>query len=163
VAAFDTTISAIGNLLYQFARHPDQWQRLRADPRLAAAAFNEGVRIEAPIQAFSRVATRDVDMGEGVVVPAGARAIVSYGSANHDERHFAAPDRFDIGRRPLDHLGFGLGVHGCAGQSLARLEGQAVLLALAGRVSRFELTGEPTRALNNINRGLARLPMCALA
>jgi cytochrome P450 len=102
-------------------------------------------------------------MGEGVVVPAGARAIVSYGSANRAGRHFADPDRFDIGRRPLDHLGFGLGVHGCAGQSLARLEGRAVLLTLAQRVQRFELTGAPTQALNNINHGLARLPMRAVA
>lgn len=159
VAAFDTTISAIANGLLLFARHPAQWRRLREAPQLMPAAFNEIVRIEAPIQNFSRVATRDVDLGEGVIIPAGARALISYGSANRDERHFPDPERFDIERRPLDHLGFGYGIHGCAGQSLARLEGHAVFTALARRIERFELAGEPQRALNNINRGFASIPM----
>jgi cytochrome P450 len=161
VAAFDTTISAISHGLLLFAQNPAQWQRLRDEPALVAAAFNETVRLEAPIQGFSRVATRDVDLGDGVIIPAGARAIVSYGSANRDERHFEQPDRFLIERRPLDHLGFGFGVHGCAGQHLARLEGQAVFAALARRIAGFELAGVPQRALNNINRGYARIPMRA--
>lgn len=159
VAAFDTTISAIANGLLLFARHPEQWRRLREAPQLMPAAFNEIVRIDAPIQNFSRVATRDVDLGEGIVIPAGSRALISYGSANRDEQHFAEPDRFDIERRPLDHLGFGYGIHGCAGQSLARLEAHAVFTALARRVERFELTGAPRRALNNVNRGFAAIPM----
>ncbi|HSW06543.1 cytochrome P450 [Aquabacterium sp.] len=161
VAAFDTTISAISHGLLLFAQHPQQWQRLREAPQLMPAAFNEIVRIESPIQNFSRVATRDVDLGEGVLIPAGARAIVSYGAANRDERHFAEPERFHIERRPLDHLGFGLGIHGCAGQSLARLEGHAVFSALARRIGRLTLAGEPQRALNNINRGFAAIPMRA--
>lgn len=163
VAAFDTTINAIATGLTLFAQHPEQWQRLRAEPALAAAAFNEVVRIDSPIQNFSRVATRDVDLGDGVMIPAGARAIVGYASANRDERHFAEPERFDIARRPLDHVGFGFGNHGCAGQGLARLEGQAVFRALAARVRRFELVGAPTRGLNNITRGYARVPMRAQA
>lgn len=163
VAAFDTTISAITHGLLLFAQNPDSWQRLRADPGLMPAAFNEILRIEAPIQGFSRLATCDVDLGEGVIIPAGARALVSYGSANRDERHFPDPDRFDIGRRPLDHLAFGLGVHGCAGQSLARLEAHAVFSALARRITRLEVAGVPQRALNNINRGYAAIPMRAWA
>lgn len=163
VAAFDTTIGAIANGLVQFARHPDQWARLRAGGAQAVAgAFNEIVRIEAPIQHFSRVATRDVDLGEGVVVPAGARVLVSYGSANRDERHFAEPDRFDISRRPADHVGFGVGVHACAGQGLARLEGHAVFAALARRIERFELVEAPELALNNVNRSYRRIAMRAV-
>jgi len=162
VAAFDTTINAMATGVLLFARHPEQWDRLRADASLAPAAFNEILRLDSPIQNFSRVATRDVDLGEGVVIPAGARAIVSYGSANRDERHFADPDRFDITRRPLDHLAFSFGTHGCAGQGLARLEGHAVFKALAQRVRRFELTAEPTRGLNNITRGYAHISARAL-
>lgn len=85
--------------------------------------------MESPIQHFSRVATRDVDLGEGAVIRAGQRAIISYASANRDERNFPEPDRFDIRRRPLDHLAFDMGNHGCAGQGLARLEGHAVFEA----------------------------------
>lgn len=162
VAAFDTTISAISHGLLLFAQNPAQWRRLREEPGLVGAAFNETVRMEAPIQGFSRLATRDVDLGEGVTIPAGARAIVSCGSANRDGRHFENPDRFDIDRRPLDHLGFGFGVHNCAGQHLARMEAQAVFSALARRVHGLALSGPPQRALNNISRGYARIPMRTL-
>jgi cytochrome P450 len=162
VAAFDTTISAISHGLLLFAQNPAQWRRLREEPDLVGAAFNETVRMEAPIQGFSRLATRDVDLGDGVIVPAGARAIVSCGSANRDGRHFENPDRFDVDRRPLDHLGFGFGVHNCAGQHLARMEAQAVFSALARRVHGLALSGPPQRALNNISRGYARIPMRTL-
>ncbi len=158
VAAFDTTINAIATGVWLFATYPEQWERIRTDPSLLERAFHEVVRMESPIQNFSRVTTKEVDVGEGVVIPQDARVIVSYGSANRDERHFEEPDRFDVARRRIDHLGFGLGNHACAGQGLARLEGNAVFRALAPRVRRFELTGEPVRALNNITRGFSRLP-----
>lgn len=159
VAAFDTTISALSSGVWLLARHPEQWEALRGAPALVPSAFNEIVRMESPIQVFSRVTTREVDLGAGVVVPAGARVLHSYGSANRDERHFPDPDRFDVRRNPVDHLGFGFGNHGCAGQGLARLEAHAVLKALAERVEHIELDGEPVRALNNITRGFGRLPV----
>jgi cytochrome P450 len=159
VAAFDTTISTISSGMWLFARHPDQWDLLRGDPALVPSAFNEIVRIESPIQVFSRVTTREVDLGEGVVIPSGARVLHGYGAANRDERHFPDPDRFDVRRNPVDHLGFGYGNHACAGQGLARLEVHAVFRALAARVERIELVGEPVRALNNITRGFRSLPV----
>ncbi|WP_234390256.1 cytochrome P450 [Streptomyces sp. MMG1533] len=159
VAAFDTTISALSSAMWLFARHPEQWELLCSETSLVPAAFNEIVRLESPIQVFSRVSTRDVDLGEGVVIPSGARVLHSYGAANRDERHFPAPDRFDIRRNPVDHLAFGYGNHACAGQGLARLEVHAVLNALAARVRRIELADEPVRALNNITRGFRSLPV----
>ncbi|WP_114970809.1 cytochrome P450 [Rhodoferax ferrireducens] len=162
VAAFDTTISAMTSGVMLFAQNPEQWDLLRADETLAAAAFNEILRMESPIQHFSRVATRDVDLGEGAVIQVGQRALISYASANRDERHFPYPERFDITRRPLDHLAFGLGNHGCAGQGLARLEGHAVFKALAKRVKRFELVGEPMRGFNNITRNCERVMVRAV-
>ncbi len=162
VAAFDTTISAMASGVMLFAQHPAQWDLLRADTARVAGAFNEIVRMETPIQHFSRVATRDVDLGEGAVIRAGQRAIISYASANRDERHFPEPDRFDIQRRPLDHLAFGMGNHGCAGQGLARLEAHAVFKALAQRVKRFALVAEPERGLNNITRSCARVMVRAV-
>ena len=159
VAAFDTTINTITSGVWLFARNPQQWDVLRADPSLASSAVTEIVRLESPIQCFSRVATRDVDLGEGVVIPAGARALLSYGAANRDERHFPRPDEFDVRRGALDHLAFSYGVHACIGQGLARLEAEAVFRALAQRVTGMELAGEPVRALNNITRGFARVPV----
>ena len=163
VAAFDTTISGIASGIGLFATHPEQWDQLRADRALVMRAFNEVLRLETPIQNLSRVTQRDVDLGDGVMIPAGARVIVSYASANRDERHFEKPERFDIRRSPLDHLAFGFGNHGCAGQGLARLEAHAVFKALATRIRRFELAGPPARQLNNITRGFARIPARAVA
>lgn len=153
VAAFDTTINGIGSSAVYFARNPDQWAILKADPALALRAFNEVIRLESPIQYLTRVATASVDLGEGVVIPEGGRVLISYGSANRDERHFEDPDTFNIMRARQDHLAFGIGRHTCAGQSLARLEGEAVLRALAQGANTISLIGEPTVALVNSGRG----------
>jgi len=158
VAAFDTTINAIGSGVWLFANNPDEWRRVCANPDLTPAAFEEVVRLETPLQNFSRVTTRDVSLDERIVIPAGERVIVSYASANRDALYFPEPDRLVVGRSPANHLGFGLGVHACAGQGLARLEGQAVFRAVASRGLKFELVGEPVRALNNIGRGFSSLP-----
>ncbi|WP_244953653.1 cytochrome P450 [Xanthomonas axonopodis pv. vasculorum] len=151
IAAFDATINAISNGLWQCAQHPKQWEKLRKDPSKASAAFQEIVRIDSPLQHLSRVTTREVDLGEGVVLPAGARVIVSYASGNRDERHYRAPDSFDIERNLVDHLGFGLATHNCAGQALANLEGMATFAALARYIDGFTLTGRcnafPTASL----------------
>jgi cytochrome P450 len=162
VAAFDTTINGIASGIWLFAAHREQWERLRAEPGLVLRAFNEILRMETPIQNFSRVTTRAVELAEGVVIPAGARVIVSYAAANRDERHFDDPTRFDIKRTRVDHLAFGYGNHACAGQGLARLEAHAVFKALAARVSRFELTAPPMRQLNNITRGFTRMAARAI-
>jgi cytochrome P450 len=156
--SLDTTISAIGNAVWLLATHPDQWAALKSDPSLIPKAFNETVRIESPIRAFSRVATTDVTL-DTYEIPAGARLMVLYGSANRDERHFDQPDEFDIARpNAAEQIGFGHGIHNCAGQGLARLEGHAVLRALSEQVETLEL-GKPVRGLNNLISAWASLPM----
>lgn len=163
VAAFETTISAMAAGIQLFADNPGEWDKLRADPRLAMSAANEIVRIETPLQNFARVTTQDAEMSDGSVIPSGTRVVVSYASANRDERQFAEPDAFRIDRREKQNLGFGHGPHGCAGQNLARMELTAVFGALAARVVRLERAGEGVRALNNISRSFARLPAVAFA
>jgi cytochrome P450 len=153
--SLDTTISAISNAVWLFANNPDQWDLLRADPRLMPSAISEVLRYDAPIQGFSRYVARDVDM-DGVVLPAGSRAIVFYGAANRDERKYPDPDRFDVRRRPDGHLGFGAGPHACVGMNLARLEMQALFTALAKRVRRFTIL-EQAPLLNNVLRGFKML------
>ena len=69
---------------------------------------------------------------------------------------FPDPERFDIRRPNADHMGFGHGIHICAGMHLARLEIHALLAALVARVRRFDV-GEPEYSPNNLLRGLARL------
>lgn len=155
--SLDTTISATGHLIYQLGRNPEQWELLRADPTLAANAVNEAVRIGSPIRSFTRTLTQDCTI-DGVDMPRGARAMMLYASANRDERRFENPDRFDIARRDLDHLGFGHGVHACAGMHLARMEMESLLKAMMSRVDRITV-GEPEIALNNTIQAFSRLPV----
>ena len=129
IPSLDTTILAKGHLLASLAADPGQWALLCARPELIAAAVLEGVRRDAVIRWFSRVAVADY-MVDGAVVPAGARVMLLYGAANRDERRYAEPDRFDLTRDARDHLAWGTGPHMCAGMHLARIEMEVMLEAL---------------------------------
>lgn len=157
-AGVDTTVSGIGAAIYCLARFPAQYDRLRADPRLARAAFEEAVRFETPVQSFFRTTTRACELG-GTPVGEGEKVLMVLGAANRDPRKWERPDEYDIARRTIGHVGFGSGIHACVGMALARLEGECVLAALARRVARIEITGEPRRRHNNTLRGLASLPV----
>src|SRR5262249_10167692 len=151
--SLDTTIYAIGNGVWLFAQHPDEWRKVCEDPSRVASAINEILRMESPVQGFSRLLTRDYGM-DGIALPAGARAIAFYGAANRDPRKFPDPGTFDVMRGPADQLAFGWGPHMCIGQQLAKLEMAAIFHALARRVRRFHLEQE-VRAVNNILRGFS--------
>jgi cytochrome P450 len=157
-AGLDTTVSALCNAVHLFATNPGQWELLRADPLLARPAFEECIRLETPVQVFSRTATRDTEVG-GVGIAEDERVMIFFGAANRDPRRWDAPDRFDITRKASGHLAFGLGIHGCVGKPVARIEGEAVLGALARRVGSIELLGEPERHLNNTVRSFESLPV----
>jgi cytochrome P450 len=153
--SLDTTIFAIANAIMLFAQHPDQWELIRQNPGFIPQAINEIVRLETPIQHFSRYVTEQADV-DGATVPQGARVIVLYASANRDERKWSDPDVFNIMRpSTAEHLAFGFGEHVCVGMHLARMEIRALLTALAKRVKRFEL-GTTERILNNVLRGLSK-------
>jgi cytochrome P450 len=154
--SLDTTIFGIASGVWLFANYPDQWDLLRADPSLIPAAINEILRMEAPVQGFSRYVARDYDL-DSVALQQGSRAIMFYGAANRDPRQFSDPDRFDIRRDNAGrHLAFGTGPHMCLGMNLARLEMRALFRALARKVKRFHIEAEQ-RALNNILRGFSKL------
>lgn len=158
VAALDTTASLIGNMLNAFADHPDQWQRLRDDPALAATAVEEALRFESPLRAFFRTTTRDTDLC-GAAIPAGSRIATVFASANRDPAVFENPDAFDIGRKPNPHLSFGASIHLCLGAPLARLEATTLLEELAARVAFIERPRPGVRTRNSTTRGFQSLPL----
>ncbi|MFC7535367.1 cytochrome P450 [Actinoplanes sp. GCM10030250] len=157
-AGVDTTVHGLSAVLYAFATHPGQWDRLCAQPSLARVAFDEAVRWESPVQTFFRTATADVTVGE-TVIPDGAKILMFLGAANRDPRRWTAPDTFDLGRDPSGHVGFGMGIHQCVGQHIARLEAESLLSALARRVSRIELAGPVARHHNNTLRAWHSIPV----
>lgn len=156
-AGMDTTIGAIANAIRLFGENPAEFAKVKADPTLIPAAFNEVLRMEAAMHAQGRGTTRDVEIG-GTVIPEGSQVAVLFYAGNRDPRHYENPDVFSVERNPVDHLTFGYGVHGCAGQGLAKLEAHAVIEAFCRRVDSFEI-GEPTVNLNNTSRSLGSLPV----
>ncbi|WP_181801554.1 cytochrome P450 [Streptomyces shenzhenensis] len=158
VASMDTTINAIGSGLWLLAERPEAWRALREDRSRVPVVFEEILRYESPVQMFFRRTTCPVAY-EDVVIPEQAQVGLLFGSANRDPRKWTDPDRFQVDRAPMDHVGFGYGVHACAGQGLARIEAQAIFSALLDRVDRIELAGLPRRHLNNVIRGLDSLPV----
>jgi cytochrome P450 len=109
------------------------------------------------IRWFSRVAKADYRIGDATV-PAGARVMLLYGSANRDERHYPDPDRFDITRDARDQVAWGRGVHMCAGQYLARTEMEVLLEALVERCVTLQ-ANEPVIGNNKGLFGFTALPM----
>jgi cytochrome P450 len=156
-AGVDSTIAAIGNIVALFGTYPEQFDLVRKDPSLVPAAFAEVLRFWPPINTWGRYVAQDVEI-EGATIPAGSQAAILLGSGNRDPRHYENPDAFLVERNPVDHLGFGYGPHGCAGQGLARLEAHAVIEALATQAQRLVL-GEQVRIPSNITRSIEELPV----
>jgi cytochrome P450 len=157
-AGVDTTVNGLSALLHALAEHPESWARLREDPTLIRRAFDEAVRLFSPVQTFFRTATRDVPLA-GSVIPEGEKILMLLGSANTDPLRWDDPYAFDLERDPSGHVGFGMGVHHCVGQHVARAEAEALIGALVGRVSRIEPTGAPHRRLNNTLIAFDHLPV----
>ncbi|HTS97622.1 MAG TPA: cytochrome P450 [Streptosporangiaceae bacterium] len=159
VAGNETTRIAIAQGVLAFCEHPDQWQRLRSDPGLAATAADEVLRWTCPTHFMRRTAAAGTSLGGAAIRP-GDKVVLWYVSGNRDEAEFADPDVFDVGRSPNRHLSFGRGgPHLCLGAHLARLEVRVVLAALARRVAGFELAGPPRRIRSNFTNGLRELPV----
>jgi cytochrome P450 len=159
IAGNETTRIAIAQAVLAFCRYPEQWDRLRADPGLLETAADEVLRWSCPTHFMRRTATADTTLG-GADIRAGDKVILWYVSGNRDEAEFERPDVFDVGRDPNRHLSFGRGgPHLCLGVHLARLEVKVVLAALARRVRRFELAGQPVRIRSNFTNGLRSLPV----
>lgn len=133
VAGNVTTTNLIGNAVLCLLEHPAAERRLRAEPGLLPATIEEVLRHRSPVQAVFRVTVCAVEVA-GQRIPAGETVIAWLGSANRDGRRIPDPERFDPGRRPNPHVGFGHGIHFCLGAPLARLEAQVALEALLARL-----------------------------
>jgi len=158
LAGNDTTSSLIGSGMVLLAEHPDQRERLVADPSLWPNAIEEMNRIESPTQVLPRTTTTEVTL-HGVTIPTGSRVMLIWGSANRDEREFAGPERFDVARKVNRHLAFGHGVHYCLGANLARLEARVAFEEWHARFPRYSLAAEPERIVSTWARAYRRVPI----
>jgi cytochrome P450 len=162
IAGHETTVNYLGNAVAALLRQRDQLERLVGDPSLDANAADEMLRWSG-IQATRRFTLRDVDLGDGVVLPAGELVMLLVGAANRDPDHWGpTADRIDLGRPDAaTHLTFGYGIHRCLGAALARLEGTVALPALVRRFPALELADDdpPWKPGRVVLRGVQRLPL----
>lgn len=162
-AGLDTTVFTLCNAILSFSRHPDQWALVHANPAMARQALEEVLRYESTFHSFYRTTTREVEVA-GVPMANEQKVCVFIGSANRDPRRWGeTADQFDVSRRAAGNLAFGTGIHGCAGQMIARLEGEIVLSALARRVKQIHLEGSPVIHYNNSVRGYTSMPVSVTA
>jgi pulcherriminic acid synthase len=156
-------------MLRNLLQHPEQLEAVRSDRSLIDAAFAESMRFSPVTHRLMRITDREVTLPSGTI-PAGSQVILLLGAAQHDERHFNEPHRFNIFRQDLDvhkaytpaanHIAFGMGRHFCVGAMLARAEIQVAfnqLLDLAPKL-RPAYT-QPPQEHGLFTRGLASLPI----
>jgi cytochrome P450 len=153
-AGHEATVNTLGNGVRALLRHPAEWQRIVSREVPAAAAIEELIRYDPPLQLFERwVLEHGVEIA-GVPIPRGEVISMLFGSANHDPRVFPAPEILDVGRaNAADQIGFGGGTHVCIGAPLARIELEASLRALAERAPGLDLAAEPIRVPAYVIRG----------
>jgi cytochrome P450 len=162
VAGHETTVNLISATVHSLLTHPDQLDRLRADPDLAEGAVEESLRYNSPVHATAfRFAAEPLELA-GARIAAGESVLVSLAAASRDPAHFPDPDRFDIGRRAQGHLGFGHGLHHCLGAPLARVEAAVAVRLLLERHPALALATDPatlTWRTSTLLRGLTDLPV----
>jgi cytochrome P450 len=157
-AGAETTKNSLSGAVNAFIDHPGEYARLHAERSLIGTAVEEVVRWTTPSIYKRRTASRDTELA-GVAIRAGDKVTIWEMSANRDERAFVDPFRFDVGRQPNPHVGFGWGVHFCLGASLARMEIEVTLESLVDRFVAFEAAGPAEWVPNNRLFGLKSLPV----
>jgi cytochrome P450 len=157
-AGADTTFITMANALRAWALFPEEYARLRAEPKKVRAAFDESLRWDSPSRMAGRIATRDVEIGD-YVVPAGTRCGLMFAAANRDPRFWDAPEDYRLDRDTKHSLGWGYGIHGCVGRVLAQMEASALLGEIVRQVESIELAGPYEPWMTTVGHGPIRQPV----
>ena len=158
VGGNETTRNSLSHTFMAFSNNPEQWDAIRADPDLLKTAPAEFVRHASPVLHMRRTAMADVEIG-GRAIARGDKVVLWYLSGNRDEAVFDRPDRFDVRRRAVQHVGFGAGQHVCVGSRLAEMQLRVAFRHLARHVRAFAVEGAPRRFRSNFINGLKNLDL----
>lgn len=158
-AGNETTRTAISQGAIAFAEHPDQWDRLAADPGLLDGAVDEVLRWATPVLHMRRTAAVDTELA-GTAIAQGDKVVMWYGAANHDPAAFDHPDEFDVGRSDNPQFAFGGGgPHFCLGAALAKMEIKVLYEEMLARGLSIEMTEPPERLASNFVNGVLSVGM----
>ena len=155
-AGIVSTTALIGNSFLHLHNFQDQRQLIRKQPEIIPAAIEELLRFDAPFQWFTRVTTRELVMN-GESIPAGARVILIWASANRDERRWDRPDELLVTRKQRPHLSFSAGIHHCLGAPIARMEVRILFEELMPLLADYELVGPVVRRITPSERTISSL------
>jgi cytochrome P450 len=159
VGGNDTTRNSISGGVLALNRHPEEYEKLRADPALVPNMVAEMIRWQTPVIHMRRTALEDVELG-GRTIRAGEKVIMWYLSGNRDETVFEDADRLIIDRpNARQHVSFGYGVHRCMGNRLAELQLRVLWEEIQQRFRHVEVVGDPVFNPNNFIHGIAELPV----
>lgn len=158
IAGNETTRNALSGGFQALCEHPDQKERLIAEPEWLPTAIDEMLRWVTPVMQFRRTATRDVELS-GKKIRAGDKLVMYYGAANRDPEVFESPEVFDIARKPNPHLAFGTGTHFCVGSHMARAQMRLTFEAWLQRFPAARLDGPPDRLQSNFINGIKSMPV----
>ena len=157
-AGADTTFITMAGALRAWALFPEEYAKLRSEPKKVRAAFDESLRWDSPSRMAGRITTTDVVIDD-MVVPAGTRCGLMFAAANRDLRYWDAPDDYRLDRDTRHSLGWGYGVHGCVGRVLAQMEASALLGEIVARVASIELAGPYEPWMTTVGHGPIRQPI----
>lgn len=161
VAAAETTVYFLGNLVATFLEQPELYALLRADRSLVRPFIEESLRRDGPPQRLFRVALEDCQVGEAQV-RAGDWVALFFAAANRDPAVFERPDEFILNRPNIGkHLTFGHGIHSCMGSRVARMEADKLLNGLLDHFKAIEPGNSPPQRQTGglLNYGLESLPV----
>jgi cytochrome P450 len=144
VGGLQATTDLIALSLWAILSHPEQLEEVRADPKLVDPAIEEAARWHSPVGTSTRQTTRETELG-GVKLEQGALVAAVLASANHDERNWTEPERYDVQRREGSHLAFATGPHLCIGARLGRYEARTAWRVLLDKLPGLRL--DPARPI----------------
>ena len=159
VGGNDTTRNSISGGMLFMHQNPDQYQKLRDNPKLIPSAVSEIIRYQTPLAHMRRTAIADIELG-GKQIRKGDKVIMWYISGNRDETVIENPDAFIIDRaRARQHLSFGFGIHRCVGNRLAEMQLAILWEELLKRHPVIEVMGPPERVASCFVHGITSLPV----
>jgi cytochrome P450 len=159
VGGNDTTRNSMSGGILAMSKFPEEWAKLRANPKLIDSMVPEIIRWQTPLPMMRRTALQDTELG-GKHILKGDKVVMWYLSGNRDEEVIQKPNDFIIDRaRPREHLSFGFGIHRCVGNRLAEMQLKILWEEILKRFERIEVMGEPKRLLSTFVRGISHLPV----